>query len=143
MIQEKVMLASISTSAGGIYFGLTDAVSIAIVTQLGALALAGLAAFISWRTHKAVNSRMDEFKVLFASAKINEGVLQEKAGEAKRKGDVAESRVEQMERPPQFAPAIARVAPSVAEIARAVEAVPEKTADKVVEKIEERHPLKK
>lgn len=88
-MQEKLMLASLSSSAGGVWFAVTDAVSIAIVTQLGALALAGLAAYVSWRTHKAVNSRMDEFKTMFAQAKLNEGVLQEKASEAKRQGEVA------------------------------------------------------
>lgn len=71
-------------------FALTDAVSIAIVTQIGALLLAGLAAFVSWRTRAAVNSRMDEFKSLFAQAKINEGILKEKAVAAEIKGAVAE-----------------------------------------------------
>lgn len=105
VIQEKLMIASMSFSAGGVWFALTDAVSLAIVTQFGALALAALAAFVSWRTHKAslkaqeatlqthaaVNSRMDEFKAMFAQAKINEGVLLEKAVESKRKGDIADA----------------------------------------------------
>lgn len=138
------MLASMSFSAGGVWFAATDttAIGLAIVTQLGALALAGLAAFISWRTRKAVNSHLDEFKTMLAQAKINEGVLKEKAEEAKRKGDVAEGLLSVSLKhggeviTPEVVIAPAKAA--AAGLAAAIKAVPEKTAVKVVEKLEEK-----
>lgn len=132
MLTEKFLLASVSTSAGGVWMGLTDAVSIAIVTQVGALILAALAAFVSWRTHRAVNSRMDEFKVMFAQAKINEGVLQEKASVELIHGKLAVL----VEEKAQAVPVSASV-PATSILKAAIAAVPEKTATKVVEKLKE------
>lgn len=60
----------------------------AIVATPGVLT--GLAALIvSIRTHKAVNSRMDEFKRLFEESFVARGELKEKNAEEDRKAVIA------------------------------------------------------
>lgn len=76
---------------------MTDAVAIQITVTAGAVVIAGigcLTAYISLKTHKAVNSRMDEFKQLFkdaiyAKAKL-EGKTEEKADELDRQKTAVE-----------------------------------------------------
>jgi hypothetical protein len=98
MITEKILASSVSSSAAGVFFSMAEATQVAIVAQVGALLLAGLAAFVSWRTHKAVNSRMDEFKVMFSKSKIDEGVLQEKQAQQDRRDAKSTGIVEEQQR---------------------------------------------
>ncbi len=66
-----------------------DAIIIACVTAVPPT-LVALAAFIqAMKTHKAVNSRMDELLNVARQAAHSQGTLEEKAAEQQRKGDAA------------------------------------------------------
>lgn len=64
---------------------MTEAVTISLVTGGATVLVAGIAAVVSYKTHKAVNSRMDEFKRIAEKMFKAEGILQEKADEERRK----------------------------------------------------------
>lgn len=85
-------IATIPLVGSAIYFAITDAVSISIITSCAAVVMAGMSAYLSYKTkaitaetHNAVNSRMDEFKELAKKFFHAEGVLQEKSDEKQRK----------------------------------------------------------
>lgn len=133
---------------------MTDAVLISIVTSTAAAVTAALSAYFSYRakitaneTHEIVNSRMTEFMAMAKKSFLAEGAEQEKRDASVRDAaaivsraegaaqEKSESRLEQLDRPPQAtAPPVA----DVSTLATAIKSVPEKTAVKVVEKLSDK-----
>lgn len=119
---------------------MTDAVLISIVTSTAAVLMATVSAYFAHRakvaaveTHEIVNSRMTSFMAMAEKAFRAEGVAQEKKDASVRAADAIVSRAAGVIITPQVV-----VAPgNVTDLAKAVEAVPDKTAVKVVEKLEE------
>jgi len=89
LIAAKSSVASALFSAGGTaLFALADVVTVSIIVNVAAVAMSCIAAWVAWKTHKAVNSRMDEFKqiaeALFRAKGIEEGIAKEKADQKAR-----------------------------------------------------------
>lgn len=82
------------SGASGIFFAATDAVTISAITSAAAVLMAGVSAYFAYKakavsegTHKAVNSRLDEFMKLAKEKYYADGKLEGRAQEKSERGE--------------------------------------------------------
>lgn len=108
MISKVSGSSALGMTVGAVFFALSDAVSIAIVANISAVIMAGVAAYFAYKakvisettkdiaqiTAKAVDGHLTEFKQMAKDSFTAEGVLQEKAEEKVRQADAVKYRIE-------------------------------------------------
>jgi uncharacterized cupredoxin-like copper-binding protein len=81
----KCEAGAVVTTSSGVFFAITDAVAISIVTSISSVILGIVAAYLAYRakttseeTHKIVNSENDKWKIMAEKFFRGEGAAQEK-----------------------------------------------------------------